>query len=117
MVKGGPNGAGPTISAITAMAQYIVTNFRESVTIDDIAAAAHLNRTYAATIFSRSLGTTPGRYLTRCRVAEAQRLLITTDRPMLDIAHAAGFSSQSSFYDQFSRHCGVSPGGYRRRHG
>lgn len=105
------------LTAVTAMAQHIVGHFREQLTIEDIAAAVHLNRTYAATIFSRSLGTTPGRYLTRCRVTEAQRLLITTDRPMLDIAHASGFSSQSSFYDQFTRLCGCSPGAYRRRHG
>ncbi|SDT36680.1 helix-turn-helix domain-containing protein [Microlunatus soli] len=108
---------GNVIAGVTAMAQYIVEHFRDQVSIDDVAAAAHLNRTYAATIFSRSLGTTPGRYLARCRVAEAQRLLITTDKTMLDIAREAGFSSQSSFYEQFTRHCDVSPGGYRRRHG
>lgn len=109
--------AGGVQAGVTTMAQYIVEHFREQITIDDVAAAAHLNRTYAATIFSRSLGTTPGRYLTRCRVAEAQRLLITTDLAMLEIAHRSGFSSQSSFYDQFTRRCAVSPGGYRRRHG
>lgn len=106
---------GPVLVAVTAMAQFIVTHFREPMTIDDIAAAGHLNRTYAATIFRRTLDTTPGRYLARCRVAEAQRLLLTTDKTMIDIAHASGFSSQSSFYEQFTRWCQSSPGDYRRR--
>lgn len=109
----GPDGA---LGSVTAMARFIVEHFRESISVGDIAGAVHLNRSYAAMIFSRTLGISPGRYLTRRRLAEAQRLLITTDRPMIDIAHAAGFSSQSTFYEQFTRLCGASPGDYRRRH-
>lgn len=108
-----PDGS---LGAVTVMARFIVERFRESITVGDVAAAAHLNRSYAAMIFSRNLGITPGRYLTRRRVAEAQRLLITTDLPMIDLAHASGFSSQSTFYEQFTRLCGASPGDYRRRH-
>lgn len=100
--------------AVTAMAEFIVGNFRERITIQDIAAAVHLNRTYAATIFSRTIGTTPGEYLNRCRVAEAQRLLVMTNKTMVDIAHESGFSSQSSYYEQFTRRCRSSPGAYRR---
>lgn len=105
---------GSLIASVTAMATFIIEHFREQITIDDIAAAAHLNRTYAATIFSRTLGTTPGRYLTQCRITEAQRLLITTTKTMIDIAHTAGFNSQSSFYDHFTRRCSISPGAYRQ---
>ncbi|GAB3740719.1 helix-turn-helix domain-containing protein [Microlunatus parietis] len=105
-----------TLNSVTAMARFIVENFRDSITIGDIAAAAHLNRSHAAMIFSRSLGLSPGRYLARRRIAEAQRLLITTGLAMIDVAHASGFSSQSSFYEQFTRLCGTSPGDYRRRH-
>ncbi|MFC7622202.1 helix-turn-helix domain-containing protein [Microlunatus sp. GCM10028923] len=109
----GPDGA---LGPVATMARFIVEHFREPIMIGDIAAAAHLNRSHAAMIFSRSLGTSPGRYLARRRIAEAQRLLITTSLAMIDIAHAAGFSSQSSFYEQFTRYCGTSPGDYRRRH-
>lgn len=102
------------LRAVVVMARFIVENFRERLTVEDIATAAHLNRTYAATIFSRTLGTTPGEYLNRCRVAEAQRLLVMTNRTMADIAHESGFSSQSSYYEHFTRRCGPSPGAYRR---
>jgi len=105
---------GGVLRAVTVMARFIAENFRERVTVADIATAAHLNRTYAATIFSRTLGTTPGEYLNRCRIAEAQRLLVMTNRTMADIAHESGFSSQSSYYEHFTRRCGSSPGAYRR---
>ena len=32
-----------------------------------------------------------------------------------EIAHAAGFGSQSSFYAHFTRACGSAPGAYRAR--
>jgi AraC-like DNA-binding protein/mannose-6-phosphate isomerase-like protein (cupin superfamily) len=112
-----PGGQSAVMAGVTRMAQFVVERFQEPITIADIAAAAHLNRTYAATIFSRTLGVTLGQYLSRRRVAEAQRLLITSSSSMIDLAHSCGFGSQSSFYQQFSRWCGVSPGAYRRGYG
>lgn len=102
---------------VTVMAKFITDNFRRRITLADIAASAHLNRTYASTIFRQTIGTTPGGYLAQRRVAEAQRLLITTDKSMIDIAYECGFNSQSSFYQQFTHHCRISPGRYRHGHG
>ncbi|TXR57200.1 helix-turn-helix transcriptional regulator [Quadrisphaera setariae] len=57
---------------------------------------------------------TLGGYLLGCRLAEARRLLLTTDASTADVAHAAGFGSQSSFYDHFTRQTGTTPAAYRR---
>ena len=97
------------------MAQYAVTHFREPVQTADVANAAHLHPNYAATIFKQAIGTTIGDYLARCRVAEAQRLLITTTMTTNEIAHTAGFGSLSSFYAVFGRACSQPPGEYRRQ--
>jgi AraC-like DNA-binding protein len=106
---------GDGMSRVTAMALFIVTNFRDPISPAEIAEASHLNPNYAMTLFRETVGTTLGGYLTRCRVAEAQRLLITTSMTTAEIAYAAGFGSQSSFYTHFLRTCGSSPGAYRRR--
>lgn len=100
---------------VTLMAQFMVAHFREAISISDIACSAQLSPNYAMTLFRKAIGTTLGNYLTRCRVAEAQRLLITTSMTTLMIAHASGFGSQSNFYEHFTRMCGSSPGGYRRQ--
>ena len=102
-----------TTSRVTAMAQYAMTHFRENLSVSDIAAAAQLNPTYAMTLFRRVMGSTVGEYLTRVRVAEAQRLLLTTRMTMSEITFAAGFGSQSALYTHFTRACGVPPGQYR----
>jgi len=100
---------------VVVMAQFAAGNFREGITASDVAAAVHLNPRYATTLFRATLGVTLGEYLTRCRVAEAQRLLLTTGMTTSEIAHVAGFGSQSSLYASFERVCGQAPGSYRRR--
>lgn len=106
--------AGEGMRHVVQMAQFAVTHFRAPITPSDVARQTHLNPSYAMTLFRQRVGTTLGSYLTRCRVAEAQRLLITTSMTAAEIAHAAGFGSQSSFYEHFTRICGSSPRAYRR---
>lgn len=101
------------LGATVAMARFIADHFREPVATSDVARAAHLNPTYAMTLFRRTVGCTIGAYLTRCRVAEAQRLLIATARTTTEIAEASGFGSQTQFYEHFTRTCGQAPGRYR----
>lgn len=99
---------------VVQMARFVVTSFRRPITASDVAGETHLHPTYAMTVFRRNMGMTLGNYLTRCRVAEAQRLLITTSLTTAEIGYASGFGSQSSFYGHFTRVCGCSPNAYRR---
>ncbi|WP_051172115.1 helix-turn-helix domain-containing protein [Microbacterium indicum] len=109
-----PTGGAETGGAVFAMARFVLENFRDPLSMDDIARSVSLTTHYAMTAFRAAVGMTLGAYLIRCRVAEAQRLLITTDLSMTDVAAAAGFGSQSAFYEQFTRSCGRAPGAYRR---
>lgn len=99
----------------SAMARYITENFRDAVTTADVAASVHLSSGHASTLFTRSLGVSIGTFLQRCRIAEAQRLLISSEADVVDIAYGVGYASMSSFYEQFTRICGISPAAYRRR--
>ena len=107
----GPSGAA---ARATAMAQFVAEHYRSPIAPSDVARAVHLSPSHAMTLFKRVVGTTLGTYIARCRVAEAQRLLITTDATTVEVGHAAGFTSQSSFYDTFRQICGCAPGDYRR---
>lgn len=100
---------------VAQLARYTAEHFREPISTADIARSANLNPNYATTLFREWFGVTLGDQLVRHRVAEAQRLLITTDLTTTAVAHAAGFGSQSSLYAHFARACGCSPGAYRAR--
>ncbi|GAA1175071.1 helix-turn-helix domain-containing protein [Nesterenkonia xinjiangensis] len=109
------SGQGAAEHAV-AMARYLAAHHRLPVSVSDAAGAVHLSPTYAMGVFKKVLGMTVAEYLTMCRLAEAKRLLLTTDWSAADVAHASGFSSQSSFYVHFKRDVGTSPSGYRRRY-
>ena len=114
-----PAGGGAVLSRevelATAMARDVAVHFREPLTVARVAAAAHLSPGHAMTVFRRVVGSTVGAYLTQCRVAEAQRLLLTTSATTTEVGERAGFSSQSAFYVAFRAHCGQPPGAYRTR--
>ncbi len=92
---------------------YIAQHYAEPISVADIAGAMGLNPTYAMGLFRAAFGRTILSYLTQYRVAHAQRLLATTDRPILDVASECGFGSVSRFYEAFGASCGLSPRAYR----
>ncbi len=98
------------------MAAYIAAHSAEAMTVAAVAGAVHVHPGYAMTVFRRAVGTTIGSYLTQCRVAHAQRLLITSTLPVKEIGLSVGFQSISQFYDRFGAACGTTPGAYRRQH-
>lgn len=100
---------------VGAMAQFVRENHRADLRIADIADAVHLTPSHAMTVFRRTAGVTLGQYVTMCRVAEAQRLLLTTSLRVTEIADVAGFGSLSSFYEHVTAACGMTPRDYRRQ--
>ncbi|MFE7332130.1 helix-turn-helix domain-containing protein [Streptomyces sp. NPDC057565] len=109
-------GGDPALRRVFAMVRYIAEHFRESLTVADIAGAAQLHPNYAMTQFRKVVRTTVSDYLMQCRLAEARRLLVTTDLPVNDVASAAGFGSVSRFYTAFTSACGTPPAAFRREH-
>jgi AraC family transcriptional regulator, melibiose operon regulatory protein len=111
-------GVRTATSAVKAeqMASYIARHYREPVTIDDIGREINLHPNYAMTLFKRTFHTTLNDYLTRYRIAQAQRLLATTDEKVIDVAMESGFRTPSRFYDAFQRACACSPSRYRKEH-
>jgi len=109
-------GSSPAMVHTAAMARFVAQHYAEPIGPADVAAAAvHLHPHYAMTVFRPVVGTTLGRYLSECRVAQAQRLRLGSALPVTEVAIRAGFTSSSRFFAAFSRVCGISPGAYRKR--
>jgi AraC-like DNA-binding protein len=102
-------------SAIEKMAQYVVAHYQTPLTVEEVAGAVGLHPNYATTSFKRTFGMTIWEYTLQYRVTQAQRLLVTTDASVLDVAMQSGFGSLSSFYTAFRRYTGRTPKAVRRR--
>lgn len=93
--------------------RYIENHFKENLTLDDLAAVAHVSKYYLAHAFSREYGTSPIHYLLSCRIQESLYLLSETGISLSQIAGTLGFSSPSYFSQSFRKIQGISPMAYR----
>lgn len=94
---------------------FAVMRRMPSISIAEWARAVGFSPAQFRRLFHERLGMSPQECLTRHRVEEAQRLLQTTDLPVVAIAERLGFDSISHFSRLFRRACGESPGKYRRK--
>lgn len=110
-----PAAAGYISPECAAVKNYIDTHFQETITLEQLAEAAHQNKYYVAHTFRESFGVSPIRYLTERRVEESKSLLRMTNYPIGEISGLSGFSSISVFCQTFKRVTQMSPREYRRQ--
>ncbi len=103
-------------SKIETMARFIAQHYTESIHLADIAAAVGLHPDYAAYAFKKTFGITMNTFIIQHRVQHAQRLLVTTNKKILDIAFESGFNSLSRFNTSFKELCHCTPREYRESH-
>ena len=97
-----------------AVKRYIDLHFKESLTLEQLAADAHMNKFYLAHAFKREYGISPIQYMILRRIEESKYLLAETDLSMSQIAQLLGFSSLSYFSQVFRRTQSMTPMDYRQ---
>ena len=98
-----------------AVRRYIDHHFKESLTLDQLAEEAHMNKFYLSHAFKREYGVSPINYMISRRLEESKYLLAETDLSMSQIAQLLGFSSLSYFSQVFHRTQNVTPLEYRQQ--
>lgn len=96
------------------IARFLAENFREALSVEKVARRVRLHPGHAMTLFRKHSGQTLLECITQHRIAHAQRLLVTTDDKVLNIALESGFGSLSRFYEAFTAACQTTPLQYRR---
>lgn len=94
---------------------FISRNVARGLTASDVYAAVALSHTTVDKAFRHELGTSVKQTILNVRLQEARRLLTTTDRSVVDIARASGFSRDDYFCNVFKKAVGVTPGDYRQK--
>ncbi|TNI04760.1 AraC family transcriptional regulator [Aeromonas veronii] len=103
-------------SLVATMQGYILKNLSKKISIDELAAFVDLNPSYATTLFRKEVGLSPVEFIVSKRIEYVKFLLVTTNKPILDIAMDAGFGSSSRFYDAFTAAVNLTPVAYRKKH-
>ena len=93
--------------------RYIAEHYAEDLTLKDLADSANISKSECSRCFRLSLNTTPCKYLTEYRLAQAAELLKRTDESVGNIAARVGFCQISHFGKCFKEKTGCSPRAYR----
>ncbi len=95
--------------------RFIQKHYHQPITVDDIANNVSLNRSYLATLFHRSMGTTIQNYLMDYRISKACELLTLTEDSVHAIAYSCGYNDALTFSKAFKKKKGLSPLAYRKK--
>lgn len=103
----------PRNDAAHAMAAHLRRHASETVRLEEVAAAAGLDKYRALRSFTAAFGLTPMRYLASLR-AESAREALASGASCAEAALAAGFSDQAHLTRAFKERLGMTPGFYQR---
>lgn len=103
------------LETVIAAIQYIETHLsNEKIDLDVVAGAAHYSKYHLHRIFTDAVGLTIHDYAQRRQLTEAAKLLVFSDKPIIDIAILAGYDSQQAFSNVFKAMYKQSPHQFRK---
>ena len=95
--------------------QLIDESFAQPITLEWLAAQAHISKYHLSHSFRWQYQISPIQYLNKRRLREAEHLLTHTTHSLSEIGNMIGFSSASYFSQAFKRHTGLSPSEFRMK--
>jgi AraC family transcriptional regulator len=98
------------------LSRYIEERLHEELRVNELAALCGVRSRQFSTLFKRTFGKSPYRYVLDRRLARGAELLRAADRDVVEISSRLGFCSSSHFATEFRRIYGVSPTRYARDH-
>ncbi len=96
------------------MMSFIHENYKNDITLLDIASYAHVKESEALRCFKTVLNSSPIKYLKKHRIEQAAILLKVSSLAIIDIGFGCGFSEMSYFSKSFKEVYGLTPSEYRK---
>ncbi|HIS32771.1 MAG TPA: helix-turn-helix transcriptional regulator [Candidatus Limivivens intestinipullorum] len=93
---------------------YINDHYSQQITLQDLEENFFLNKSYICRIFRKTMGISLVNYLQYKRILEAQKLLLNSDMPIIEIGMECGFTSVQHFYRVFKKITGLTPKEYKK---
>jgi len=84
-----------------------------TLTLDAIAGELFVNTNYLRQLFKKTTGISFVRYIREYRLRQAQKLLVSTDLQVQQVAERVGYEDSRYFTNCFRDWCGQSPSEYK----
>lgn len=101
------------VVSIETVIDYIEANLDSKLDLEMIAEAVHYSKYHLHRLFTSTVGMTIHDYVQRRQLTEAAKLLVFSDRPIIEVAFICGYESQQAFSSAFKSMYKRSPAKFR----
>ena len=102
-----------SVISIEAVIDYIESHLDGKLELETVAEAVHYSKYHLHRLFTETVGMTIHDYVQRRQLTEAAKLLVFSDKPIIEIAFICGYESQQSFSLAFKAMYKSPPAEYR----
>ena len=104
-----------SIISIEAVIDYIESHLDGKLELETVAEAVHYSKYHLHRLFTETVGMTIHDYVQRRQLTEAAKLLVFSEKPIIEIAFLCGYESQQSFSSAFKAMYKLPPAEYREK--
>lgn len=101
---------------INEIYQYTLSNFKNGISIQDVAKHVHISPNYFCRYFKKRTSKTYIEFVTELRVGYACKLLLENNLNVNQICYESGFNNVSNFNRKFKEITGLSPSQYYKEY-
>jgi len=98
---------------IEMVIDYIENNLDGKIDLETVANEIHYSKYHLHRMFTSTVGMTIHDYVQRRQLTEAAKLLVFSDKPIIEIAFICGYESQQAFSSAFKSMYKIPPAEYR----
>ncbi|SNS74385.1 two component transcriptional regulator, AraC family [Anaerovirgula multivorans] len=103
-----------TQSPIKEALRFVDENIKGQLSLRDVANHVHLNSSYLSVLFKEQTNLTFSEYVTRRRLENAKKLLMSTNLTVDEIAHDVGYQTAKYFIKLFKEFEKMTPSRFRK---
>ncbi len=103
------------VISIEIVIDYIENHLDGKLELETVANAVHYSKYHLHRMFTDTVGMTIHDYVLRRQLTEAAKLLVFSERPIIEIAFICGYESQQAFTTSFKSMYKLPPAEYRER--
>lgn len=104
-----------TIINVETVIDYIESHLDCKLELETVAAAVHYSKYHLHRMFTDTVGMTIHDYVKRRQLTEAAKLLVFSEKPIIEIAFICGYESQQAFTTAFKSMYKLPPAEYREK--
>jgi AraC-like DNA-binding protein len=98
-----------SLKKLQSIFDYVDKNYMNDISAESVADTCNMSYSYFSRFFKASVGKAFSSYLNYVRITEGEKLLISTDLNITEIAMEIGYTSTSYFIQQFRKYKSLSP--------